>query len=135
MEIDKIGGLKILEVLKLFLKKFYHSLGHLLIGHSIAIALKGQHFCQERTWVQAQFSEFSQPILQLWKGEVETSSHYLLHCSKYPEEHLALLKFTRNILAFFYWYLLVTLLLTIIKILLSLIKPEDLMNLYAAVLD
>ena len=31
------------------------------------------------------------------KGEVETSSHYLLHCSNYLEERLALLNTIRNI--------------------------------------
>ena len=31
------------------------------------------------------------------KGEIETSSHYLLHCSNYSEERLALLNTIRNI--------------------------------------
>ena len=74
------------------------------------------------------FQDFLKPFCSCGKGEVETSSHYLLHCSNYSEERLALLntikiltclyynKVIGNLLAF---YFSVTLLSTMTKTRLS----------------
>ena len=43
------------------------------------------------------FQDSLNPFCSCGKGEVETSSHYLLHCSNYSEERLALLNTIRNI--------------------------------------
>ena len=43
------------------------------------------------------FQDSLNPFYSCGKSEVETSSHYLLHCSKYLEERLALLNTIRNI--------------------------------------
>ena len=43
------------------------------------------------------FQNSLNPFCSCGKGEVETSSHYLLHCSNYLEEQLALLNTIRNI--------------------------------------
>ena len=43
------------------------------------------------------FQDSLNPFCSCGKGEVETSSHYLLHCSNYLEERLALLNTIRNI--------------------------------------
>ena len=43
------------------------------------------------------FQDSLNPFYSFGKGEVETSSHYLLHCSNYSEEQLALLNTIRNI--------------------------------------
>ena len=97
------------------------------------------------------FQDSLNPFCSCGKGEVETSSHYLLHCSNYLEERLALLntmkiltcpyynKVIGNLLAF---YFSAALLSTMTKTLLSSMplqitsfQPEDFMNLYSAVLD
>ena len=77
---------------------------------------------------QHSFQDSLNPFCSCWKGEVETSSPYLLHCSNYSEERLALLntikiltspyynKVIRNLLAF---YFSATLLSTLTKTLLS----------------
>ena len=43
------------------------------------------------------FQDSLNPFCSCGKGEVETSSHYLLHCSNYSEERLALLNTIKNI--------------------------------------
>ena len=43
------------------------------------------------------FQDSLDPFCSCGKGEVETSSRYLLHCSNYSEERLALLNTIRNI--------------------------------------
>ena len=43
------------------------------------------------------FQDSLDPFCSCGKGEVETISHYLLHCSNYSEERLALLNTIRNI--------------------------------------
>ena len=43
------------------------------------------------------FQDSLNPFCNYEKGEVETSSPYLLHCSNYSEERLALLNTTKNI--------------------------------------
>ena len=43
------------------------------------------------------FQDSLNPFCSCGKGEVETSSHYLLHCSNYLEERLALLNTVKNI--------------------------------------
>ena len=43
------------------------------------------------------FRDSLNPFCSCGKGEAETSSHYLLHCSNYLEEQLALLNTIRNI--------------------------------------
>ena len=43
------------------------------------------------------FQDSFNPCCSCGKGEVETSSHYLLHCSNYSEERLALLNTIKNI--------------------------------------
>ena len=43
------------------------------------------------------FQDSLNPFCSCGKGEVETSSHYLLHCSNYLEERLALLNTIENI--------------------------------------
>ena len=43
------------------------------------------------------FQDSLNPFCRCGKGEVETSSHYLLHCSIYSEERLALLNTIKNI--------------------------------------
>ena len=43
------------------------------------------------------FQDSLDPFCSCGKGEVETSSHYLLHCSNYSGERLALLNTIRNI--------------------------------------
>ena len=43
------------------------------------------------------FRDSVNPFCSCGKGEAETSSHYLLHCSNYLEEQLALLNTIRNI--------------------------------------
>ena len=43
------------------------------------------------------FQDSLNPFCNCGKSEVETSSHYLLHCSNYSEERLALLNTVRNI--------------------------------------
>ena len=43
------------------------------------------------------FLDSLNPFCSCGKGEVETISHYLLHCSNYSEERLALLNTIRNI--------------------------------------
>ena len=43
------------------------------------------------------FQDSLNPFCSCIKGEVETSSHYLLHCSDYSEEQLTLLNTIRNI--------------------------------------
>ena len=43
------------------------------------------------------FQDSLNPFCSCEKGEVETSSHYLLHCPNYSEERLALLNTIRNI--------------------------------------
>ena len=43
------------------------------------------------------FQDSLNPFSSCGKGEVETSSYYLLHCSSYSEERLALLNTIRNI--------------------------------------
>ena len=43
------------------------------------------------------FQDSLNPFCSCGKGEVETSSRYLLHCSNYSEERLALLNTIRNI--------------------------------------
>ena len=72
------------------------------------------------------FQDSLNPFYSCRKSEVETSSHYLLHCSNYSEEQFALLntiknidmsnKKTQNLLAF---YFPTALLSTITKTLLS----------------
>ena len=77
------------------------------------------------------FQDFLNTFCSSGKRDVETSSHYLLGCSNYSEERLALLhtikiidisilQKSRNLLAF---YFLVTLLLTISNILLLSLMP------------
>ena len=70
------------------------------------------------------FQDSLNPFCSCGKGEVETSSHYLLHCSNYSEERLALLNTIKNIdmsilqqsdLKFTSVLLFATLLLTITK--------------------
>ena len=43
------------------------------------------------------FQDSLNPFYSFGKGEVETSSHYLLHCSNYSEERLTLLNTIKNI--------------------------------------
>ena len=43
------------------------------------------------------FQDSLNPFYSCGKGEVETSSYYLLHCSNYSEERLAFLNTIRNI--------------------------------------
>ena len=43
------------------------------------------------------FQDSLNPFYSCIKGEVETSSHYLLHCSDYSEKRLTLLNTIRNI--------------------------------------
>ena len=43
------------------------------------------------------FQDSLNPFCNCEKGEVETSSHHLLHCSSYSEERLALLNTIKNI--------------------------------------
>ena len=43
------------------------------------------------------FQDSLDPFCSCGKGEVETSSHYLLHCSSYLEERLAVLNTIKNI--------------------------------------
>ena len=70
------------------------------------------------------FQDSLDPFCSGGKGEVETSYHYLLHCSNYLEEQLALLNTIKNIdmsilqqsdLKFTSVLLFATLLLTITK--------------------
>ena len=41
------------------------------------------------------FQDSLNPFCRCGKGEVETSSHYLLHCSNYSEERLSLLNYKK----------------------------------------
>ena len=43
------------------------------------------------------FQDSLNPFCSCGKGEVKTSSHYLLHCSNYSEERLVLLNTMKNI--------------------------------------
>ena len=43
------------------------------------------------------FQDSLNPFCSCGKGEVESSSHYLLHCSNYSEERLALLNTIKNL--------------------------------------
>ena len=43
------------------------------------------------------FQDFLNPFCSCGKGELETSSHYLLHCSNFFEKRLALLNTIKNI--------------------------------------
>ena len=43
------------------------------------------------------FQDSFNPFCSCGKGEVETSSHYLLHCSNYSEEQLAVLNTIKNV--------------------------------------
>ena len=97
------------------------------------------------------FQDSLNPFCSCGKGEVETSSHYLLHCSNYSEERLALLNIIKNIdmsilrqmtLNLLAFYFSATRLSSVTKALLSSMplyitsfRPEDLMNLYSTVLD
>ena len=97
------------------------------------------------------FQDSLSPFCSCGKGEFETSSHYLLHCSNYSEERLALLNIIKNIdmsilrqmtLNLLAFYFSATRLSSVTKALLSSMplyitsfRPEDLMNLYSTVLD
>ena len=97
------------------------------------------------------FQDSLNPFCSCGKGEVETSSHYLLHCSNYSEERLVLLNTVKNIdtsiwqrrdSKFTSVLLSATLLSTITTTLSSSMplhitsfRPEDLMYLYLAVPD
>ena len=87
-------------------KKRIHSLGHLLVADSIATRDKGiKRLSRIRLGLshlrEHKFKHSFQDSLNLFcncgKGEVETRSHYLLHCSNYSEERLGLLNTIRNI--------------------------------------
>ena len=47
--------------------------------------------------IKHSFQDSLNPFCSCGKGEAETSSRYLLHCSNYSEERLALLNTIRNI--------------------------------------
>ena len=87
-------------------KKRIHSLGHLLVADSIATRDKGiKRLSRIRLGLshlrEHKFKHSFQDSLNLFricgKSETETSSHYLLNCSNYPEERLALLNTIKNI--------------------------------------
>ena len=118
-----------------------------IIDNKIIIFLK--IFLINNGFIIVQWYEIA--ICSCGKGEVETSSQYLLGCSNNSVERLALLytiknidmsishQVAQNLLAF---HFLATLFLAITKILLSLrplliilFQPEDFMNLYSAVVD
>ena len=87
--------------MKLLLKLFCHSLGHLLTAHSIATKLSSRlrlglsHLGEHK--FKHSFQDSLDPFCNCRKGEVKTSSRYQLHCSNYSEERLVLLKTTKNI--------------------------------------
>ena len=87
-------------------KKRIHSLGHLLVADSIATRDKGiKRLSRIRLGLshlrEHKFKHSFQDSLNLFwicgKSEIETSSHYLLNCSNYSEERLALLNTIKNI--------------------------------------
>ena len=56
----------------------------------------GLSHCREHKFKRS-FQDSLNPFCSCGKDEVETSSHYLLHCSNYSEERLALLNTIKNI--------------------------------------
>ena len=87
-------------------KKRIHSLGHPLVADSIATRDKGiKRLSRIRLGLshlrEHKFKHSFQDSLNLFcicgKSEIETSSHYLLNCSNYSEERLALLNTIKNI--------------------------------------
>ena len=67
------------------------------------MTLKGYNICHSLVSVilenacQHNFQDSLKPFCSCGKGEVETSSHYLLHCSNYLEKQLTLLNTIKNI--------------------------------------
>ena len=55
---------------------------------------KSSHFREHK--FKHSFQDSFNPFCSCRKGEVETSSHYLLYCSNYSEERLALLNTIKN---------------------------------------
>ena len=84
----------------------------LLLNELVMVTKKGSFACKsskERSPAKSKSSHFREhkfkhsfqdsfnPFCSCRKGEVETSSHYLLFCSNYSEERLALLNTIKNI--------------------------------------
>ena len=86
------GKIKILKVLKHLRKKFYHSLGDLLIAHFNCHNPKGIKLLSRHS-----FQDSLDPFCSCGRGEVEASCHYLLHYSNYSPERLTLLNPIKNI--------------------------------------
>ena len=73
-------------------KKFYHSLGDLLIAHFNCHNPKGIKLLSRHS-----FQDSLDPLCSCGRGEVEASCHYLLHYSNYSPERLTLLNPIKNI--------------------------------------
>lgn len=95
------GKIKILKVLKHLRKKFYHSLGDLLIAHFNCHNPKGikllSRFHLREHKFKHRFQDSLNAFFSYGKDEVETSSHYQRDCSNYSDKLLALLNTIKNI--------------------------------------
>ena len=80
------------------------------------------------------FQDSLNPFCSCGKGEVEISSHYLLHCCNYSEERLALLNTLRNI-NMFILQVSDSKFTSVLFFGDNSFRPQDLMYLYLAVLD
>ena len=82
--------------MKLLKKEFYHSLGHPRGIKLLSQPRLGFTHPREHKFKHG-FQDSLNPFCIGGKGEVEASSHYLLHCCNYSEERLVLLNTIKNI--------------------------------------